>query len=184
MILGHYYFCSYVLSEVHEIRNYDPLVVNVYEDKSDKKEEVNDGVENKEVAKVVQKDNYLGMIEIPKIDLRKYLYDVDSYQNNVNRNIEILKDSNMPNVLNGNLILAAHNGNTSVGYFRNLNKLNLGDEVHIKYEGANYTYKIAKVYDVLKTGNVAIKRDKGKTTITLITCLGNDRQLVVIGYLK
>lgn len=186
VILGHYYFCSYVLSEVQTIKDYEPTFK--YEDKSDKKvvnEEIkNEGAIKTKKVKNVRSDNYLGIIEIPKINLQKRLYDINSYQNDVNKNIEILDSSDMPNVLGGNLILAAHNGNTSVGYFRNLHKLKLGDEVNISYNDVNYTYEITKIYDVLKTGKVNIKRDKSKTTITLITCLGSDRQLVVIGYLK
>ncbi len=186
VILGHYYFCSYVLSEVQTIKDYEPTFK--YEDKSDKKvvnEEIkNEGAIKIEKVKNVRSDDYLGIIEIPKINLQKRLYDINSYQNDVNKNIEILDSSDMPNVLGGNLILAAHNGNTSVGYFRNLHKLKLGDEVNISYNDVNYTYEITKIYDVLKTGKVNIKRDKSKTTITLITCLGSDRQLVVIGYLK
>ena len=186
VILGHYYFCSYVLSEVQTIKDYEPTFK--YEDKSDKKvvnEEIkNEGAIKIEKVKNVRSDDYLGIIEIPKINLQKRLYDINSYQNDVNKNIEILDSSDMPNVLGGNLILAAHNGNTSVGYFRNLHKIKLGDEVNISYNDVNYTYEITKIYDVLKTGKVNIKRDKSKTTITLITCLGSDRQLVVIGYLK
>lgn len=186
VILGHYYFCSYVLSEVQTIKDYEPTFK--YEDKSDKKvvnEEIkNEGAIKTKKVKNVRSDDYLGIIEIPKINLQKRLYDINSYQNDVNKNIEILDSSDMPNVLGGNLILAAHNGNTSVGYFRNLHKLKLGDEVNISYNDVNYTYEITKIYDVLKTGKVNIKRDKSKTTITLITCLGSDRQLVVIGYLK
>ena len=186
VILGHYYFCSYVLSEVQTIKDYEPTFK--YEDKSDKKV-VNEKIKNEGAIKIekvknVRSDDYLGIIEIPKINLQKRLYDINSYQNDVNKNIEILDSSDMPNVLGGNLILAAHNGNTSVGYFRNLHKLKLGDEVNISYNDVNYTYEITKIYDVLKTGKVNIKRDKSKTTITLITCLGSDRQLVVIGYLK
>ena len=186
VILGHYYFCSYVLSEVQTIKDYEPTFK--YEDKSDKKV-VNEKIKNEGAIKIekvknVRSDDYLGIIEIPKINLQKRLYDINSYQNDVNKNIEILDSSDMPNVLGGNLILAAHNGNTSVGYFRNLHKLKLGDEVNISYNDVNYTYEITKIYDVLKTGKVNIKRDKSKTTITLITCPGSDRQLVVIGYLK
>lgn len=190
VILGHYYFCGYVLSEVHEIKDNDPVVVKVYEDKSDKKTEdkntigVNENVNKVLVNEKTLDKDYLGMIEIPKINLKKNLYNIDSYQNDVNKNIEVLKASVMPNVVCGNFILAAHSGNTSLGYFRNLHDLKVGDEIFVNYKDDMYAYEVAKVYDVLKTGKVAIKRDKSKTTITLITCLGNDRQLVVIGYLK
>ena len=68
----------------------------------------------------------------------------------------------MPDVLGGNFILAAHNGNTSLGYFRNLHKLKLGDEVTISYKDKNYIYEVSKIYDVLKTGKVQLKEIRVK----------------------
>ncbi|CCY46404.1 putative uncharacterized protein [Firmicutes bacterium CAG:822] len=186
VILGHYYFCSYVLSEVHDMKNYEPRVnVTIQgDDKSDKKSEAKQTETLKSEALKVTNDEKLGVIEIPKINLKRYLYKVDAYQNNVDKNIEVLKSSDMPDVKEGNLILAGHNGNTSVGHFRNLHNLSLADDIIVNYKGKSYNYEVSKIYDVLKTGTVAIKRDKNKNTITLITCLGSDRQLVVIGYLK
>lgn len=186
VIIGHYYFCSYVLSEVHDMKNYEPRVnVTIQgDDKSDKKSEAKQTETLKSEALKVTNDEKLGVIEIPKINLKRYLYKVDAYQNNVDKNIEVLKSSDMPDVKEGNLILAGHNGNTSVGHFRNLHKLSLADDIIVNYKGKSYNYEVSKIYDVLKTGTVVIKRDKNKNTITLITCLGSDRQLVVIGYLK
>lgn len=185
VILGHYYFCSYVLEEVHEMKNYEPKIeigynTNNTDDKNIKEEKQT--VSN--TLKVNTSNDYLAVIEIPKISLRRYLYDVNSKQNDVDKNIEILKNSDMPSVKGGNLILAGHNGNTSVGHFKNLHKLVINDEIIIYYNNIKYVYKVSKIYDVLKTGTVAIKRDKSQNTVTLITCLGNDRQLVVIGYLS
>ena len=186
VILGHYYFCGYVLNEVSALKNIDPLVIKVYEDKSNEKNNQKEVLNNVEDLKVVKSisDDYLGIVRIPKINLQKKLYDIQSDLNDVDKNIEIIEGSSMPNVENGNLILAAHNGNTSLGYFRNLHQLIIGDEVIINYKGKEYVYEVSKIYDVLKTGRVGIKRDRSKQTITLITCLGSDRQLVVIGYLK
>ena len=63
--------------------------------------------------------------------------------------------------------------------------LNLDEKSHSNhYNPIVYVKKQETIYDVLKTGKVAIKRDKNQQTITLITCQGSDRQLVVIGYLK
>ena len=186
VILGHYYFCSYVLSEVHDMKNYEPRVnVTIQgDDKSDKKSEAKQTETLKSEALKVTNDEKLGVIEIPKISLKRYLYKIEVDQNDVDKNIEVLKSSDMPDVKDGNLILAGHNGNTSVGHFRNLHKLSLGDDIIVNYKGKSYNYEVSKIYDVIKTGTVAIKRDKNKNTITLITCLGSDRQLVVIGYLK
>ena len=129
-------------------------------------------------------NNYIGVINIPKIRLKKYLYDIDSPLNDVNKNIEILKTSSLPNIEGGNLILAAHSGNTAVGYFRHLDKLNLKDKIEINYKSQNYIYEISKKYELLKTGKVSIFRDKSKNAITLITCKSFDKQIVIIGYLK
>lgn len=181
VILGHYYFCSYVLKEVNEMKNYEPKVEINYKANDKNNKEKKQIVGN--TLKVDTSNDYLAIIEIPKISLRRYLYNINSKENDVDKNIEVLKDSDMPNIQGGNLILAGHNGNTAVGHFRNLHKLVLNDEIIIYYNNSKYVYKISKIYDVLKTGSVAIKRDKSKSTITLITCLGNDRQLVVIGYL-
>ena len=183
VILGHYYFCGYVLAEVHGTESNDfPVVLDKSNEKKD--DENNLGTESKVLKNEVLEDDYLGIISIPKIGLRKKLYDIGSYRNDVDRNIEVLASSKMPDVMGGNFILAAHNGNTSLGYFRDLHRLKVGDEVTIDYKNKNYVYEVSKIYDVLKTGEVAIKRDKSQSTITLITCLGNDRQLVVIGYLR
>ena len=183
VILGHYYFCGYVLAEVHGTESNDfPVVLDKSNEKKD--DENNLGTESKVLKNEVLEDDYLGIISIPKIGLRKKIYDIGSYRNDVDRNIEVLDSSKMPDVMGGNFILAAHNGNTSLGYFRDLHRLKVGDEVTIDYKNKNYVYEVSKIYDVLKTGEVAIKRDKSQSTITLITCLGNDRQLVVIGYLR
>lgn len=126
--------------------------------------------------------NYLARINIPKIGINRYLYNIDSKMNNVNKNIEILKGSDMPDAENGNFILAAHSGYSSIAYFHNLYKLEIGDIVILNYKNNNYKYIVSDMYDVLKTGKITVKRDKNKTAITMITCKGEDKQLVVIGY--
>lgn len=126
---------------------------------------------------------YYARVVIPKIGVDRYLYPIGSKENNVDKNIEILKESSMPDE-GGNLILAAHNGLGNVAFFRYLHKLTIGDDVIISYKGTDYKYSVSDIYDIEKTGKATIKRDKSKTTITMITCLGEDRQLVVIGYLR
>lgn len=128
--------------------------------------------------------DYLANIRIPKINIDRKLYNVGSKNNTVDKNIEVLKESDMPDKVNGNFILAAHNGQASIAYFHNLHKLEINDEVLVDYNNNVYKYIVSDIYDVPKTGKVAIKRDKNKTSITMITCKDDDKQLVVIGYLK
>ena len=90
--------------------------------------------------------NYIAVIKIPKIGLEKGLASKGSYWNNVNRNIEILSESDMPDVEKGNVILAGHSGNSGVSYFRKLNKLQNDDIVSIVYNGKEYKYKMVNSY--------------------------------------
>lgn len=152
--------------------------------KIDKIEKIQNIDEVKEIKKV-KVNNYNMVIEIPKINLYKGLYNLDSKYNNVAYNIEILKESDMPNVTNGNFILASHNGNSSVSYFEKLTNLNLFDDVYIYYENVKYNYQITDFYEVNKNGIIEIKREHDETVIVLITCKKNtkDKQLVYVGNL-
>lgn len=129
--------------------------------------------------------NYIAVLEIPTISLKRGLVSPDSYYNNVNYNIQIIKHSTMPNVVNGNLILASHNGSSYISFFRNLYKLKKNDKVYVYYQGFKYEYTIDTNYDTPKDGKVEIYRDHKKSAITLITCKRNtkDTQIVYIGYL-
>ena len=49
------------------------------------------------------------------------------------------------------------------------------DNEVITYNNKNYTYIITNIYTDLKDGDVAIKRNKNKTTLTLITCTRGDK---------
>lgn len=118
--------------------------------------------------------NYIGVLEIPKINLKRGFFSIDSKDNNVNKNIQVIKESNMPDVVNGNLIIASHSGNSYVSFFKDLYKLSNNDTAYIYYNGIKYTYILAGKYDVEKTGEVAIHRDNTKSTLTLITCSKND----------
>ena len=42
---------------------------------------------------------------------------VAKVEQGISKNIQILKESDMPNVTNGNLLLAGHNGNSKVSFF-------------------------------------------------------------------
>ena len=141
-------------------------------------------VENLEVNKRYS-DSYLAVLEIPKIKLKKGMYEIDSKFNDVDKNIEINPKSNMPDIEKGNLILEAHSGLSLTSYFNNLEKLTKNDVVNVYYNNVLYKYLIDNSYDIDKTGKAIIKRDYSKNTITLITCKKKEnKQIVYIGYLK
>ena len=128
--------------------------------------------------------DYIAYLKIPKINLNKGIVSKNSKFNNVDRNIQTLKESDMPDIKNSNLILAAHSGNSNVSYFKDLNKLEINDNIYIEYNNKEYQYKIVNYYTVEKTGLIDIIRNKNKTTLTLITCIENtNKQLVIISEL-
>ena len=117
--------------------------------------------------------NYLGILEIPKINLKKGFFGLDSPYNGVDYNITVINGSTFPTEENNNLILAAHSGDCPVCYFEDLYKLKLGDKAYLDYNNTKYSYKIVDIYTVEKDGTVTIYRDYKKSVLTLITCTRN-----------
>lgn len=127
--------------------------------------------ENKELTSII--NTYLGILEIPKINLKNGFYGLDSPYNNVDYNITVINGSTYPTEENNNLILAAHSGDCPVCYFENLYKLSIDDIAYLNYKNVKHSYKIVDIYEVEKDGTVAIYRDYNKSVLTLITCTRN-----------
>ena len=126
-------------------------------------------------------EDFIAILEIPKINLKKGLYDITSSKNNVNKNIEILNGSDYPNIKNGNFILAGHSGTGQYAYFNNLVKLETDDYAYVYYNGIKYSYKLKRFYEVDKTGSANLIKNKNASNLTLITCkINTNKQLVFV----
>lgn len=132
-----------------------------------------------------QTDPFIAVLEIPTIHLKKGLYDINSKNNTVSKGIQIIKESDMPDVVNGNFILASHSGTGRIAYFNNLNQLRIDDQVYVYYDHVKYTYQIIRINNVVKDGTIEIERLKTNNMITLTTCSQSDKgkQLILIGQL-
>lgn len=177
-----------LLSNINADNLEDQAITEFYEQKEiiqEKKENL--GEENAIVqeSKKVSKIEYIGVLSIPKINLKRGLVDPNSYLNNIQYNVQFLKESSMPDELYGNVILAAHSGNARISYFKNLDKLDINDEVIIDYKNNTYTYLVVNKYEIEKSGKANIIRNKTENTLTLITCKHNtNKQIIVICELK
>ena len=138
----------------------------------------------KQEEKKTSNYNYIGVLEIPKINIKRGFLNIKDKGNNVNKNLQVIKGSDMPNVKNGNLIIAAHSGNSYISYFKNLHKLSNDDVAYVYFNNIKYTYKVAGKYDVEKTGKVVIHRDNKKNTLTLITCSQTDKSKQIVYILE
>lgn len=115
---------------------------------------------------------------IPKINLNRVIYDINSIQNNVNLNIELIND----NV--NHFILVGHSGDASISYFNNLDLLNIGDIIYFNFKTLKYKYEIKEIYKINKNGYFEILK-YNIPVISLITCdeLTDYLQVVYVGYL-
>ena len=127
---------------------------------------------------------YVGTLEIPKINLKKGFLNIDSPYNNVDRNVTVIKSSDYPDVTNGNFILAAHTGSSSISFFTKLHDLSIGDLAYINYKEKKYTYQLVNIYTQPKVGWINIYRDTSKTIVTLVTCTKNTQETQTIFILE
>ena len=123
---------------------------------------------------VIDYSKYFGVLEIPKIGLKRGFYNTDSKYNNIQYNVTMIGGSQLPDVQNGNLILMAHSGDAYISYFAYLWMLGGGDHAYVTYNGRKYDYQVVNIYTVPKTGVAVIRRNLDRTTLTLITCTKDD----------
>ena len=129
--------------------------------------------------------NYIAVLEIPKINLKRGLFPINDKNNNVDKNVEILKNSDMPNVTNGTLALAGHSGNSRIAYFHRLYKLKENDQVFIYYQNEKYIYQVSKIERQDKDGTINFTKTKDTTELILTTCdqQNKGKQIVVVAKL-
>jgi len=152
----------------------------IVEEDTEVEEEINNT--QPEEPSIETKYDYIGMLEIPKINLKRGFLDLNSRYNKVNYNITVINGSTFPDERNNNLILAAHSGICDVCFFDKLFNLSTGDKAYINYKNVKYTYILVNTYEVEKDGTVAIHRNYKKNVLTLITCTrySNTKQTVFI----
>ena len=121
-------------------------------------------------------NNYIGILQIDKINLKRGFVDPSSKYNNIQYNVTIIKGSSFPDVENGVFILAAHSGSGPLAIFKDLYLLKVGDIAKVTYKNKLYVYKIVKIYNQKKQGYVEVQRDGKKTTLMLVTCTKNNKQ--------
>ena len=176
---------SKVLYEHHLNKNETESIESFFDDSDNEitNETVEEDIPPKEEDKPPY--NYIAVLEIPSISLKRGLVSKTDKANNINQNVQILKESDMPNVMNGNFILAGHSGTGRVAFYRNLDRVKNGDSIYVYYNNIKYTYKVVDLYTEVKDGDINIHRDNKKTTLTLTTCTPNkkDSQFVVISEL-
>ena len=131
---------------------------------------------NDETPKVLP----VARIIIPKIGLDNPLYDIDSDENTVEKNIMFLNNPIFPNNDSSIIFLAAHSGSGGIAYFNDLDRLSIEDTLILQYKNYNYYYIIDKIYEVEKDGDIEVNKSSDKQLV-LTTCskTNQKKQLII-----
>lgn len=131
--------------------------------------------EIEEKKDIINEEKELMIIEIPKINLKGKIYNKNSKLNNIDKNIIIMNESNMPNEDGGIIIIGGHSGYGKYAYFKELNKLVIDDIVILNYLNKKYYYKVIDYYLDSKDGSISINNINKKNKLFLFTCNPNDK---------
>ena len=169
---------AYSSMNIELFENFTPIVINDNKQLSEITKEEEEVRITEASSSTTNSDYtyYKGVLEIPKINLKRGFVDMYSSDNTIDKNIAIIKPSEYPDNEKGNFILAAHSGTGYLAFFANLYKLEKGDIAYVYYNQKKYTYKITNIYLQPKVGKLEIKRRNNIRTLTLITCTKDDEK--------
>ena len=139
---------------------------------------LNNKIPTKNISnKSIDNNNYL---IIEKINLKQPFYNISNKNNTIEKNIEVLKESIMPNKNNSIIFIAAHSGEGEIAYFNNLINLEINDELIIYYKNKYYKYTIIEIYEESKNGYIHVNKNK-ENQLILTTChpYNSNKQLVI-----
>lgn len=127
-------------------------------------------------------DAAIGTISIPSIDLELPLY-LGAGKEQMARGAAVLGGTSLP--IGGrstNCVIAGHRGFKGIPYFRNLDRLDMGDEVIVTNFWGTLTYSVTGTQIIQPDDLDAILIENGKDKITLLTChpytVGTQRLLI------
>lgn len=147
--------------------------------RENKKEEV---IQVQKLEQNIAKEDYLAILDIPKLEFRREIFDVLDKRNNLNDNVMVIDKSVLPSEDKpSNVIIAGHSGNGKSAFFRELYKLQVNDEVKLYYQNIIYTYIITEIEYQDKNGSLFLKSDFDDM-LTLITCTKGNAKTQTIYY--
>ncbi len=130
-------------------------------------------------AKASINEKPIARLIIKKIKLNNYLYNINSKNNNVNKNVTILNGSTFPDDDESTMFIAAHSGHGKIAYFKNLDKLNKNENIELIYKHTKYTYSITDIFLEKKDGDIEVNKIS-KHQLTLTTCSERQKDMQLI----
>ncbi len=166
---------------------------NISENTVVKEEKTQQAVEKKEEIVIPEKvekiidtvENPIMKLIIPKLNISNNIYEKNSNENNIDKNVVIMNESTLPSDAFGNIILGGHSGTGKYAYFKDFDKLELNDLIYLHYNNKEYKYKIINIHKDIKDGKITVTTIQNRSLITLFTCNTKDNKtyLIVVGEL-
>lgn len=116
----------------------------------------------------IKKD--FGYLVIKKMKIKLPLY-LGATKQNMSKGAAIMGETSIPiGMKNSNCVIAAHRGYKGIPYFREIEKLKIGDKVLINNPWEKLRYKVTEIMIIHPDDLDEIRIQKGKEMITLLTC--------------
>ncbi|MBS5588755.1 MAG: class C sortase [[Clostridium] spiroforme] len=116
------------------------------------------------------KNDVFATITIPKMNLEMPIY-LGASKENMARGITVLANTSLPiGGKNTNSVLAGHRGYRGIPFFRDIENLQIGDEVIINNYWQELKYIVSDIQIILPSESEEVLIQDGKDMISLITC--------------
>ena len=116
------------------------------------------------------KENMIGYINIPRMKVNLPIY-LGATTENMKKGAVNLSQTSLPlGGENTNCVIAAHRGYSGAAMFREIEKLQIGDEVTVTNLWETLSYKVVETKVILPTDTQEVLIQKGRDLVTLITC--------------
>lgn len=111
-----------------------------------------------------------GYIQIPAMDTVLPLY-IGASVSHMAKGAAVLGETSLPvGGINTNCVIAGHRGYRGIAFFRDIEKLQIGDCVQIRNPWERLTYTVEALQRIAPDDSEAVKIQKDRDMLTLLTC--------------
>ncbi len=129
------------------------------------------------------RETAFGYIRIPAMELSLPLY-VGASASHMARGAAVLGETSLPvGGENTNCVIAAHRGYRGAAFFRDIEKLRVGDSIELRNPWEHLYYTVEKTGIIGPSDSDAVKIREGRDMLTLLTChpyRGHGKQRYVV----
>ena len=167
--------------EITDIKNEDPLE-QLYKELQAQNNELYDTAQKDlkdpfsyeqaqiDLSKYGLSDNIIGFVILPKINIELPILLGANKDNMLKGAVHMTETSYPIGGIHTNSIIAAHRGYGKTEMFRNIHKLEIGDDVYIRNFRETLHYKVSEIKIINPDDVSELVIQSGKDLVTLLTC--------------